>query len=89
MSDGAHVPVLLEEAVAALDVRADGTYVDATFGRGGHARRILGLLGPAGRLVRAPGRAQRGAQLPALALPRGVGAELLRTRVDNHRPARY
>ena len=51
MPDGVHVPVLLEEAVAALDVRAAGTYVDATFGRGGHARRILGLLGPAGRLV--------------------------------------
>ena len=33
-----HVPVLLEEAVAALAIRPDGTYVDATFGRGGHAR---------------------------------------------------
>jgi len=51
MPDGVHVPVLLEEAVAALNVRPEGTYVDATFGRGGHARRILGLLGPAGRLV--------------------------------------
>ena len=51
MPDGLHVPVLLEEAVSALHVRADGIYVDATFGRGGHARKILGLLGPAGRLV--------------------------------------
>ena len=51
MSDGIHVPVLLEEAVAALAVKPAGTYVDATFGRGGHARAILALLGPAGRLV--------------------------------------
>ena len=41
MGDGDHVPVLLEEAVAALAVKPDGTYVDATFGRGGHARAIL------------------------------------------------
>jgi 16S rRNA (cytosine1402-N4)-methyltransferase len=46
-----HVPVLLEEAVQALAIRADGVYVDATFGRGGHSRRILHALGPAGVLV--------------------------------------
>ena len=51
MSDGGHVPVLLEEAVAALSIKPAGVYVDATFGRGGHARRILSLLGPQGRLV--------------------------------------
>ena len=50
MSGGDHVPVLLEEAIAALAIRVDGTYVDATFGRGGHARAILGSLAPAGRL---------------------------------------
>ena len=47
----AHRAVLLEEAVAALAVRADGVYVDATFGRGGHSRAILECLGPAGRLI--------------------------------------
>jgi 16S rRNA (cytosine1402-N4)-methyltransferase len=51
MPDGEHVPALLEEAVAALQIRPAGTYVDATFGRGGHAARILSVLGPRGRLV--------------------------------------
>jgi 16S rRNA (cytosine1402-N4)-methyltransferase len=45
-----HVTVLLEEAVDALCVKADGTYVDATFGRGGHSHEILRRLGPCGRL---------------------------------------
>jgi 16S rRNA (cytosine1402-N4)-methyltransferase len=47
----AHRAVLLQEAVDALALRADGTYVDATFGRGGHSRAILDRLGPAGRLI--------------------------------------
>ncbi|HEX9179377.1 MAG TPA: 16S rRNA (cytosine(1402)-N(4))-methyltransferase RsmH [Burkholderiales bacterium] len=47
----AHVTVLAAEAVDALRVRADGCYVDGTFGRGGHSRLILERLGPAGRLV--------------------------------------
>ena len=49
--DGSHLPVLLEEALAALALRPDGVYVDATFGRGGHSRRMLAQLGPQARLV--------------------------------------
>ena len=48
---GTHVTVLLEEAVSSLAVKADGTYMDTTFGRGGHSRRILSALGEKGRLV--------------------------------------
>lgn len=51
MAQREHATVLLDEAVAALNVRAAGIYVDATFGRGGHARRILSKLGPQGRLL--------------------------------------
>ncbi|MEW6119276.1 MAG: 16S rRNA (cytosine(1402)-N(4))-methyltransferase RsmH [Pseudomonadota bacterium] len=51
MTDPAHVPVLAQEAVAALAIEPDGVYVDATFGRGGHSRLILGRLGPTGRLI--------------------------------------
>ncbi|MDR0576286.1 MAG: 16S rRNA (cytosine(1402)-N(4))-methyltransferase RsmH [Candidatus Accumulibacter sp.] len=46
-----HASVLLAEAVTALAVKADGVYVDATFGRGGHSRAILERLGPEGRLL--------------------------------------
>ena len=47
----AHRPVLLEEVLAGLAVRPDGSYVDGTYGRGGHARALLARLGEAGRLV--------------------------------------
>ena len=50
-SKTAHVPVMLEEMVKALAVDRDGRYVDATFGRGGHARRLLAELSPRGRLL--------------------------------------
>ncbi|AFT87214.1 16S rRNA (cytosine(1402)-N(4))-methyltransferase RsmH [Paraburkholderia phenoliruptrix] len=46
-----HRTVLLEEAVEALVTRADGVYVDGTFGRGGHSRLVLEKLGEAGRLI--------------------------------------
>ena len=45
-----HVPVLLKESVDGLDIQADGTYVDVTFGGGGHSREILGRLGEGGHL---------------------------------------
>src|SRR3970282_104736 len=46
-----HLPVLETEALAALAIRPDATYVDGTFGRGGHSRLILKRLGPQGRLI--------------------------------------
>ena len=53
MSADAHFPVLLHPAVDALAIEThrDGTFVDATFGRGGHSRLILERLGPRGRLI--------------------------------------
>jgi 16S rRNA (cytosine1402-N4)-methyltransferase len=48
---GTHVTVLLDEAVESLAIKSDGVYMDATFGRGGHSRKILSVLGEAGRLV--------------------------------------
>jgi 16S rRNA (cytosine1402-N4)-methyltransferase len=47
----AHRPVLLDTVVDSLAIKPDGVYLDATFGRGGHARAILGRLGPQGRLL--------------------------------------
>ena len=46
-----HKPVLCEAAIAALAIRPNGVYVDATFGGGGHARSILEALGPEGKLL--------------------------------------
>jgi 16S rRNA (cytosine1402-N4)-methyltransferase len=46
-----HQPVLLEEAIAALAIKPDGIYLDATFGRGGHSAAILAQLNAKGRLL--------------------------------------
>ena len=46
-----HIPALLEQSIEGLDIKPDGTYVDVTFGGGGHSRAILSRLNAAGRLV--------------------------------------
>jgi 16S rRNA (cytosine1402-N4)-methyltransferase len=78
-----HTPVLVDEVLAALAVRAAGFYIDATFGRGGHSARILEALGPDGRLIAidrdpaaiAAGRV-RFAQEPRIGLVQGDFAQL-------------
>lgn len=46
-----HTPVLLNETIEALNIQPGGTYVDCTFGGGGHSKAILEQLGPEGRLI--------------------------------------
>lgn len=46
-----HIPVMLNECLEGLDIHPDGTYVDLTFGGGGHSREIFKLLSPKGRLI--------------------------------------
>ena len=49
-SETYHIPALLPEVIKGLDIKPDGTYIDATFGGGGHSRAILARLGDNGRL---------------------------------------
>ena len=46
-----HLSVLFEESMQGLDIHPDGTYIDCTFGRGGHSKGILSCLGEDGRLL--------------------------------------
>ena len=39
-----HIPVLLNEVLEGLNIKSNGIYVDATFGRGGHSKKILERL---------------------------------------------
>ena len=48
---GEHCPVMLGEVMEALNIKPAGIYVDATFGRGGHAAAVLARLGEQGRLL--------------------------------------
>jgi 16S rRNA (cytosine1402-N4)-methyltransferase len=49
--DTSHISVLLDEAVTGLAIKPDGTYIDCTFGRGGHSALILSQLSENGRLI--------------------------------------
>lgn len=51
MSEEYHIPVLLNESIDGLNVKPEGTYVDITYGGGGHSREILRRLGNKGRLI--------------------------------------
>ena len=50
MSTQQHVPVLLNEALKAMDIKPDGIYIDGTYGRGGHSQVYLSQLSPQGKL---------------------------------------
>ncbi|MGD2130875.1 MAG: 16S rRNA (cytosine(1402)-N(4))-methyltransferase RsmH [Lysobacterales bacterium] len=85
MSVDEHRPVLLEEAVQALNIRPDGTYLDGTFGRGGHSRAILARLSGEGCLFaldRDPEAVAAGAELmesdPRFVIVQGEFAEMER-----------
>jgi 16S rRNA (cytosine1402-N4)-methyltransferase len=85
---GEHAPVLRDAAIDALAIRADGCYVDATFGRGGHAGEILGRLGEEGKLI-AIDRDPEAASAAAVLFAADPRARFVRARfseLDRHVP---
>lgn len=88
MMAAGHYPVMLGEAVSALDPKNGDLIVDATFGGGGHARRILEELGPDGRLIGIdcdPDAAERAATLaddPRFSFRPGAYDEVLADLVE-------
>jgi 16S rRNA (cytosine1402-N4)-methyltransferase len=51
MTDFQHLTVLCDEAVDAVLTQTSGCYIDATFGRGGHTRKLLAALSPTARVI--------------------------------------
>ena len=64
-SEPYHTPVLLNEVMDGLKIKAEGVYVDCTFGGGGHATQILKKLGPRGKLIAFDQDADAKKNLPA------------------------
>jgi 16S rRNA (cytosine1402-N4)-methyltransferase len=65
MESNYHAPVMLTECLDALQIKPNGTYVDVTFGGGGHSRAILNALGPKGKLIAFDQDEDAKANLPA------------------------
>ena len=89
MMAAGHYPVMLEEALEALAPKGDETIVDATFGGGGHSRKVLEKLAPGGRLIaidRDPEAADRAAELredPRFSFRAGAYDEVLEGMVED------
>lgn len=80
-----HVPVLLDESIAALAIHPGGTWLDGTFGGGGHSRRILDASAPDGRLIAVDAdlAAIRRAEAMRASLERPERMEILHTNLRN------
>lgn len=71
-----HLPVLLEEAVAALSPRPGGRYIDCTFGGGGHTAALLAACGPDGEVLAIDADPDAGGRAARLAVEPGIGGRL-------------